>query len=42
MGEAATGNEQQIEYWNGRAGETWARSVARIDRLMQPVTHALL
>ena len=42
MGEAATGNEQQIEYWNGRAGETWARSVERIDRLMQPVTQALL
>lgn len=35
-------NEDQIEYWNGKAGETWARMQERMDRTLSPVTAALL
>ncbi len=35
-------NDDQIEYWNGKAGETWARMQARMDRTLSPVTAALL
>lgn len=35
-------NEDQIEYWNGKAGETWARMQDRMDRTLSPVTAALL
>ena len=35
-------NEEQIEYWNGKVGETWAKMQARMDRALTPVTAALL
>lgn len=35
-------NAEQIEYWNGRVGDTWARMQARLDRAFTPVTAALL
>ncbi len=35
-------NDDQIEYWNGKAGETWARMQERMDRTLTPVTSALL
>ncbi len=35
-------NEDQIAYWNGEAGERWARDDAMMERLLQPVTEALL
>jgi SAM-dependent methyltransferase len=35
-------NEDQIAYWNGEAGERWARDDAIMERLLQPVTEALL
>lgn len=38
----SAGNEAQIEYWNGKAGQTWVRSMDRIDGMMAPVTTALL
>jgi ubiquinone/menaquinone biosynthesis C-methylase UbiE len=41
-GEAIMSNEDQIEFWNGEAGERWARDDAIMERLLQPVTTALL
>lgn len=38
----ASDNQQQIDYWNGKAGETWVRSMDRIDGMMAPITKALL
>ena len=35
-------NEEQIEYWNGKAGQTWVRSMDRIDRMMAPIQAALV
>jgi SAM-dependent methyltransferase len=35
-------NAQQIEYWNGPAGERWARAQDRIDRHLGLITEALL
>lgn len=35
-------NEEQIEYWNGKAGQTWVRSMDRIDGMLAPITQALL
>ena len=35
-------NADQIEYWNGSAGLTWARMQARMDIALTPVTAALL
>lgn len=35
-------NADQIEYWNGPAGQTWARMQERMDRTLTPVTAALL
>ncbi len=32
----------QTEYWNGEVGERWARNQARLDRVFQPLTDALL
>jgi SAM-dependent methyltransferase len=32
------GNEEQIEYWNGAAGTTWAESQERLDRLLAPLS----
>lgn len=38
----ADNNEAQIEYWNGKAGQTWVRSLDRIDGMLAPITQALL
>lgn len=35
-------NAEQIEYWNSKVGDTWARMQARLDRAFTPVTAALL
>jgi len=35
-------NAEQIEYWNGKVGETWARMQDRMDAALTPVTAALL
>jgi SAM-dependent methyltransferase len=37
-----TANAQQIEYWNGPAGERWSRAQDRIDRHLGLITEALL
>jgi ubiquinone/menaquinone biosynthesis C-methylase UbiE len=35
-------NAEQIEYWNSKVGDTWARMQERLDRAFTPVTAALL
>ncbi len=35
-------NAEQIEYWNGKVGETWVLMQERMDRALTPVTAALL
>jgi len=35
-------NTDQIEFWNGDAGEMWARQQDRMDALLGPITQALL
>ncbi|MCB1676731.1 MAG: methyltransferase domain-containing protein, partial [Halioglobus sp.] len=35
-------NAEQIDYWNGEAGQRWAAEDARMARMLQPVTAALL
>ena len=35
-------NAEQIEYWNGKVGETWVKMQERMDRALTPVTAALL
>ncbi len=35
-------NAEQIEYWNGKVGETWVRMQDRMDLALTPVTAALL
>ena len=37
-GSAPTDNQAQIDYWNGKAGETWKRSQARLDRMLTGLT----
>lgn len=37
-----TANADQIAYWNEVAGAKWVRNQARLDRLMAPLTEALL
>jgi SAM-dependent methyltransferase len=36
------GNQSQIDYWNGEAGQTWVRSMDRIDGILTPITQVLL
>lgn len=38
----STSNAEQIEYWNGKVGETWVKMQERMDRALTPVTAALL
>lgn len=38
----STRNADQIEYWNGAAGRTWVDVQARIDRLLAPISAALI
>jgi SAM-dependent methyltransferase len=35
-------NAEQIEYWNGKVGETWVQMQERMDSALTPVTAALL
>lgn len=35
-------NAEQVEYWNSKVGDTWARMQARLDTSFTPVTAALL
>ncbi len=42
MDPAATGNADQVEYWNGEVGQRWARSQDRMDRAFGPLTAALI
>ena len=35
-------NQEQIDYWNGEAGERWAQEDDRMARLLRPVAEALL
>lgn len=35
-------NEEQVEYWNGAAGQRWADMDETMARLLQPITEALL
>lgn len=35
-------NEEQVEYWNGEAGERWAQADDNMARILQPVCQALL
>ena len=36
------GNEEQIEYWNGEAGQRWAKDDDTMARLLLPISEALL
>lgn len=35
-------NGQQIDYWNGDAGHTWVTAQDSLDRMLAPITRALL
>ncbi len=35
-------NEEQFDYWNGEAGQRWAREDATMARLLRPVCEALI
>ena len=35
-------NDEQVEYWNSRVGDTWVRMQDSLDRAFTPVTAALL
>jgi SAM-dependent methyltransferase len=35
-------NQAQIDYWNGKVGDTWVRMQERMDKALTPVTAALL
>lgn len=37
-----TSNHEQIEYWNGKAGQTWVVSQERLDALLAPVSRAVI
>ncbi len=32
-------NQEQIEYWNGDAGQTWVRAQERMDAMLAPLSH---
>ncbi len=38
----STGNDAQVEYWNDKAGETWARFQEQLDRQIQPLGQAAI
>ncbi len=38
----ATPNQEQIDYWNDKAGETWAQEYPKLDRMFTPLTDALI
>ena len=35
-------NADQIDYWNGDAGERWARYQDKLDAMLQPFSGAVL
>lgn len=35
-------NDEQIEYWNGPAGQSWVAAQAHLDRMLSPISEALL
>ena len=35
-------NQEQIDYWNGKAGSTWVDSQERMDKMLAPLTSPLL
>ncbi len=35
-------NQEQIDYWNGRAGQTWVEAQDRLDAMLAPISEALL
>ncbi|MDZ7824958.1 MAG: methyltransferase domain-containing protein [Gammaproteobacteria bacterium] len=35
-------NREQIDYWNGEAGTTWVEAQARLDRMLAPISEAVL
>lgn len=37
-----TTNDEQIEYWNGPAGQSWVAAQVQLDRMLAPVSTALL
>ena len=37
-----SGNREQIEYWNGKAGETWVQAQERTDRSLSALTEQAL
>ena len=37
-----TSNQEQIEYWNGEAGHTWANAQDRLDALLAPISDAVV
>ena len=39
---AMSDNSEQIQYWNGKAGETWVESQARIDTTLAPLSAAAI
>lgn len=37
-----TDNAEQIEYWNGQAGQTWVAAQQHLDAMLAPISRALL
>ena len=35
-------NDQQIEFWNGEAGQRWAEHDSALEKTLAPITEALL
>jgi len=35
-------NQEQIEYWNGQAGQTWVNAQDRLDVMLRPISVAVL
>ena len=35
-------NNDQIDYWNGEAGNTWVKAQSRLDTMFEPLTHLAL
>ena len=42
MNESKTANAEQLEYWNGEAGERWAQQDEMMAGLLRPIAESLL
>lgn len=42
MSAVEAGNTDQIDYWNGQAGEKWVREADQLDRMLEPFIGAVL